>query len=132
LFAVNLKRDYKGTLNRFLTLQISGGDDTTAVLARLRKNLFERGKPDEVALEVGLRHLLLSDMRSAIKSIAQPVLLIHGEKDVITHPGAAKWMNEHLPRSELIILNGCGHAPFLSYPDQFVEHMLRLKGSVTR
>ncbi|WON73320.1 pimeloyl-ACP methyl ester esterase BioH [Nitrosospira sp. Is2] len=132
LFAVNLKRDYKGTLNRFLTLQISGGDDTTAVLARLRKSLFERGKPDEVALEVGLRHLLLSDMRGAIKSIAQPVLLIHGEKDVITHPGAAKWMNEHLPRSELIILNGCGHAPFLSYPDQFVEHMLRLKGSVTR
>jgi pimeloyl-[acyl-carrier protein] methyl ester esterase len=130
LFAVNLKRDYKGTLKRFLTLQISGTGDTTAVLARLRKSLFERGKPDEVALEEGLQLLLLSDMRGAINSIAQPVLLIHGEKDVITHPGAARWMNQQLPHSELVILDDCGHAPFLSYPDQFIEHMLRLKGSV--
>jgi pimeloyl-[acyl-carrier protein] methyl ester esterase len=37
-------------------------------------------------------------------------------------------MNQQLPHSELIILDDCGHAPFLSYPDQFVEHMLRLKG----
>jgi pimeloyl-[acyl-carrier protein] methyl ester esterase len=130
LFAVNLKRDYKRTLNRFLTLQISGEGDTTAVLARLRKSLFERGKPDEVALEEGLQLLLSSDMRGAINSIAQPVMLIHGEKDVITHPGAARWMNQQLPDSELIILNDCGHAPFLSYPDRFVEHMLRLKGSI--
>jgi pimeloyl-[acyl-carrier protein] methyl ester esterase len=130
LFTVNLKRDYKGTLNRFLTLQISGAGDTTAVLARLRKSLFERGKPDEVALEEGLQLLLVSDMRGAINSIAQPVLLIHGEKDVITHPGAARWMNEQLPHSELILLSDCGHAPFLSYPDRFVEYMLRLKGSV--
>jgi pimeloyl-[acyl-carrier protein] methyl ester esterase len=130
LFAVNLKRDYKGTLNRFLTLQISGAGDTTAVLARLRKSLFERGKPDEIALEEGLQLLLLSDMRGGINSIAQPVLLIHGEKDVITHPGAARWMNQQLPHSELIILNDCGHAPFLSYPDRFVEYMLRLKDSV--
>lgn len=130
LFAVNLKRDYKGTLNRFLTLQISGADDTTAVLAQLRKSLFERGKPDKVALEEGLQLLLVSDMRSAINAITQPVLLIHGEKDVITHPGAARWMNEQLPHSELILLSNCGHVPFLSYPDRFVEHMLRLKGSV--
>jgi pimeloyl-[acyl-carrier protein] methyl ester esterase len=132
LFAVNLKRDYKGTLNRFLTLQISGGGDTTAVLARLRKSLFERGKPDEVALEEGLQLLLWSDMRGTLTAIDQPVLLIHGEKDIITHPGAAKWMNQRLPHSELIILDDCGHAPFLSYPDQFVEHMLRLKGSVNQ
>lgn len=128
LFGINLKRDYKETLNRFLTLQISGGRDTTGVLVRLRKSVFERGKPDEVALEEGLRLLLSGDLRATVRAISQPVLLIHGEKDVITHPGAAKWMNHQLPYSELIILDDCGHAPFLSYPDQFVEHMLRLKG----
>jgi pimeloyl-[acyl-carrier protein] methyl ester esterase len=89
--------------------------------------VFERGKPDEVALEEGLRLLLSGDMRATVRAISQPVLLIHGEKDVITHPGAAKWMNQQLPHSELIILDDCGHVPFLSYPDQFVEHMLRLK-----
>jgi pimeloyl-[acyl-carrier protein] methyl ester esterase len=127
LFAINLKRDYKGTLNRFLTLQVSRGGDTTAVLARLRKSIFERGKPDGVALEESLRLLLLSDMRAAIKVINQPVLLMHGKQDVITHPDAAKWMNRELLHSELIVLNDCGHAPFLSHPGQFVEDMLRLK-----
>jgi pimeloyl-[acyl-carrier protein] methyl ester esterase len=115
-------------LNRFLTLQISGGCNTPGVLARLRKSVFERGKPDELALEEGLQLLLSADMRATVRAISQPVLLIHGEKDVITHLGAAKWMNHQLPHSKLIILDDCGHAPFLSYPDQFVEHMLTLKG----
>jgi pimeloyl-[acyl-carrier protein] methyl ester esterase len=126
LFTQNLKRDYPTTMNRFLTLQVSGGSDTASVLSQLRKSLVERREPDGVALEAGLQILLTSDLRGKLEYIQQPVLLVHGENDVITQPGAAKWMNEQLPESELVMLPRCGHAPFLSHSDQFVTNLTRL------
>lgn len=126
LFAQNLKRDYPTTMKRFLTLQVSGGSDTASVLSQLRKCLVERREPDGVALEAGLQTLLTSDLRGKLEYIRQPVLLVHGENDVITHPDAAKWMNGQLPESELVMLPRCGHAPFLSHSDEFVTNLTRL------
>jgi pimeloyl-[acyl-carrier protein] methyl ester esterase len=130
LFAQNLKRDYGTTMKRFLTLQVSGGSDSSSTLSQLRKSLVERREPDEAALEAGLLILLRSDLRDKLKNIRQPVLLLHGENDVITHPEAAKWMNGQLQESELIMLAHCGHAPFLSHPDQFVKSVVRLHDGV--
>jgi pimeloyl-[acyl-carrier protein] methyl ester esterase len=92
--------------------------------------LAERREPDEAALEAGLQILLTSDLREKLKYIQQPVLLLHGENDVITHPSAAKWMNGQLLESELIMLPRCGHAPFLSHPHQFIKSMVRLYDGV--
>jgi pimeloyl-[acyl-carrier protein] methyl ester esterase len=127
LFAQNLKRDYRTTMKRFLTLQVNGGSDTASTLSRLRKSLAERKEPDEAALEAGLQILLTSDLREKLKYIRQPVLLLHGENDVITHPSAAKWMSAQLRESELIMLPHCGHAPFLSHPDQFIKGLIQLR-----
>lgn len=126
LFTRNLRRDCRTTLKRFLTLQVSGSDDTEAELIRLRESLFERGDPDEAALAAGLHILLSTDLREKIGTIGQPVLLFHGENDVITHPDAARWMNQQLQNSQLVMLPACGHVPFLSYPEQFINGMVRL------
>jgi pimeloyl-[acyl-carrier protein] methyl ester esterase len=126
LFMANLKKNYKTTMNRFLTLQIWDGDsrshsDNAATLARLRNNFFQRGIPDEAALQAGLRVLLESDLRGELSGISQPALLLHGENDVIAPPGAARWMHRQLPHSQLIVLPHCGHASFLSHPREFVS-----------
>lgn len=127
LFMENLKRDYKATMNRFLTLAVSGGaSDTTSMLAQLRKNFFQRGTPDADALQAGLQILLTSDLRERLRNIRQQVVLQHGENDVITDPGVARWMDQRLQKSKLIMFPRCGHAPFLSYPDQFVAGIIRL------
>lgn len=128
LFGRNLKRDYATTMRRFLTLQVSGGADATRTLSLLRGSLVERREPDKAALEAGLKILLASDLRNELKHIHQPVLMVHGAQDVITHPNAAKWMNEQFLRSELEMLPQCGHAPFLSYPEQFVSNLARFAG----
>ena len=128
LFGRNLMRDYASTMSRFLTLQVSGGADATRTLSQLRRSLAERKEPDKAALEAGLKILLGGDLRHELKHIHQPVLLVHGEQDVITHPNAAKWMNEQFRRSELEMLAQCGHAPFLSCPEQFVSNIARFAG----
>lgn len=128
LFGRNLKRDYATTMRRFLTLQVSGGADATRALAQLRGSLAERNEPDQAALEAGLQILLESDLRSELEHVHQPVLLLHGDQDVIAHPDGARWMNRQLRCSRLEMLTECGHAPFLSHPDQFVSNIARFAG----
>jgi pimeloyl-[acyl-carrier protein] methyl ester esterase len=120
LFLENLKLNYATTINRFLTLQMSGDHDAAKILSQLRKHFFQRAEPDSGALEKGLKILQDCDLRSRIAAIMQPVLIMHGENDVITHPAAAGWMHQQLPQSWQVMFPHCGHAPFLSYPDQFV------------
>lgn len=120
LFIRNLKRDYISTLNRFFTLQVSGDENTLVLLRQLRKNILRKGIPEEAGLQMGMQILLTTDMRERIKSISQPVSLLHGESDAIVHPNAARWLHENLQNSKLVMLPNCGHIPFLSHTDQFV------------
>ena len=96
LFMQNLKRDYATTLSRFLTLQTDGSSDTTAMLAQLRESFFQRHQPDEAALQAGLQILLTTDLREKLRNVNQWSLVLHGENDVITDLGAARWMNQQL------------------------------------
>ena len=126
LFMKNLNRDYVATLDRFLSLQVKGSIDTTAVLAKLRASFSHDRKLNENSLQAGLQILLTTDLRNKTEKISQPVVLMHGENDIITHPSAARWMHQQLPSSELVMVPGCGHAPFLSNPDQFVTKLIQM------
>lgn len=120
LFWENLKKNYKVTIQRFLTLQMTGDESGVQNVQKLRKRFFERKQPDALGLEQGLAILQTSDLRSRVTKIQQPVLLLHGENDVITHINAAQWMRQQIEKSQLVTFSHCGHAPFLSYPEQFV------------
>ena len=126
LFKQNLEQNYVATINRFLTLQLSGSNDSNSVLAQLRKNFFQYGQPDIGILQAGLEILLTSDLRKKVTQIKQSVLLLHGENDVISPASAAKWMNQQILHSKLVLIPGCGHAPFLSYPDLFISSLYEL------
>ena len=125
LFIKNLKKDYTSTLNRFFTLQISGDVNTNSLLRQLRKSIFREGIPDQDGLQIGVQILLSTDLRRSIKNINQPVTLLHGERDVIVHPNAARWLHENLQDSKLIMLPDCGHIPFLSHTDQFLSSIFQ-------
>lgn len=119
-FAQDLKQDYAATLKRFSALQVSGSSNAGAALAQLRASLLQRSQPDEAGLRAGLQILLETDLRAAINKIVQPVTLLHGENDAIADPGAARWLKRQLKDSKLVMLPRCGHAPFLSHPEQFL------------
>lgn len=120
LFWENLKQNYKATIQRFLTLQMIGDRYAIQNVQKIRKHFFERKQPNAMGLEQGLKILQTSDLRSHIPAIQQPVLLLHGDNDVITHSQAAYWMQQQIARSRLVTFTHCGHAPFLSDPEQFV------------
>jgi len=125
-FARNLEQDYAGTLTRFLSLQVAADEDRS-VLRRLREEMFRYGEPPTAALHAGLRLLRDDDRRAALRGIAQPALVLHGERDRIVPVGAARFLAEHLPSARLETIPGGGHAPFLSHPALFLE---KLRGFV--
>lgn len=59
---------------------------------------------------------------SDLGAIRQPVLVIHGEQDRIIDKRVAEDLTRSLPRAELVVMRGVGHAPQLEAP----RHTARL------
>jgi pimeloyl-[acyl-carrier protein] methyl ester esterase len=124
-FALSLEQDYAGTLKRFLSLQARSGEDAREVIAALRAKLFERGEPSLETLRGGLAILHDLDLRGEVAGIAQPTLVIHGERDTLTPLAAGEWLAQAMPRAELSLMRGSAHAPFLSHRIETLDAMER-------
>jgi 3-oxoadipate enol-lactonase len=49
------------------------------------------------------------DFRSQLKNVKIPVMIIHGEEDLLIPVAIAQHVNENIPESDFIVLNGVGH-----------------------
>lgn len=124
-FSDELEQNHAATLRRFISLQLRGSENERELLSLLRERLFSRGEPDMQALRAGLAILRDVDLRGELRGISQPTLLIAGERDKLTPPAASRYMAQHIPAAQLLELQGAAHAPFLSHPEIFVEHVSR-------
>jgi pimeloyl-[acyl-carrier protein] methyl ester esterase len=128
-FSNAMTQDYQATLKRFLGLQLRGSENERDLLLRLREQLFSRGEPDGAALRGGLEILRDTDLRMQLGQIGQETLLIAGMRDTLTPPAASEYMAQALPNAHLKTVAGAAHAPFLSHPEIFVEHVVEfMKG----
>lgn len=120
-FARSLERDYRGTLLRFLSLQVGGNDSTRALLKALRAQIFDHGEPQPAGLSAGLSILRLSDLRAELVNITVPALIVHGSHDRLTPPAAGEFLATQLPHARLWRVPGAAHAPFLSHASDFAQ-----------
>ena len=118
--AASLHSDYKLTLQRFLAVQSRGSERGREELRAMRGELFEHGEPDRAALAGGLDILRSVDLRPLLPTIQQPTLVLHGRRDTLAPLAAAEYSVAQLPHATLRVINGAGHAPFISHPDEFV------------
>lgn len=118
--ATQLREDYRQTVNDFLELQVRGSADRIAVIEQLRKALFIHGEALPEALEAGLNTLATSDLRPTLAHVRTPTLVIAGQNDRITAPGASKVLAATLPDARYEELRRAAHAPFLSHRKVFV------------
>jgi pimeloyl-ACP methyl ester carboxylesterase len=67
------------------------------------------------------------DLRPLVPGIAAPVLVVVGERDTLTPPGAAGWLADALPRGSLLEVAGAGNFPHIERPEVvmpvIVEHL---------
>jgi len=122
-FSVELEKNYKATLRRFLALQVRGSEGERELLSEMREKLFIRGEPDMDALRGGLNILRDADLRDVVRKIKQPTLVIAGERDKLTLSGASYYLAQKLQNARVAEIKGAAHAPFLSHPKIFNEHL---------
>lgn len=115
-FAHGLATDYVNTVLRFLSLQVSAEERSTL---RALRAAATHSPPQPAALHAGLDLLAATDVRAVLAHIAQPVLIVHGTRDTLARPQAAAALAAALPNAELRLIDGAGHAPFLSHPAAF-------------
>jgi pimeloyl-[acyl-carrier protein] methyl ester esterase len=122
-FAAELEKDHAATLRRFLALQVRGSEGERELLVALREKLFSRGEPHLDALRGGLAILCDADLRGTLLQITQPTLVIAGGRDRLTPPEASHYLAQSLQNARVVVIDGAAHAPFLSHPEIFVEHV---------
>ncbi len=122
-FAALLEADYESTVREFLGLQVQGDEHGRATLRELRKKLLAGGRPRIEALRAGLEILRSADLRDRLREVSVPTLVIAGENDRMTPPGAARVLASTIPDARLNIMERAGHAPFLSHPQAFCRHL---------
>ena len=121
-FARGLAVDHAATVRNFLALQVRGDERSHETLRQLRRNLEAHGPPDPRALEAGLGILGAADLRVDLPRIAVPTLVIAGDHDRLTPPGAGRELAVRLPQARYHSISRSGHAPFLSHgPEVLAE-----------
>lgn len=78
---------------------------------------------------MALDSLANADMRSVLGTIAVPVLIINGDRDLICLPQASDYLAGLISNSSRKTYAGCGHALFLTRKHQFNDDIIRFAGS---
>jgi pimeloyl-[acyl-carrier protein] methyl ester esterase len=118
-FADELRVAWRQTILRFLTLQMRGSEHGHAVLASLRHELFARGEPSRHGLAEALDTLAGGDLRGEVARVAQPALVVSGDRDTLTPAAAGEWLAAALPAGRFELIRGAAHVPFLSHAGAF-------------
>ncbi|PGB04024.1 alpha/beta fold hydrolase [Bacillus toyonensis] len=103
----NLVRKKEGTLKRFYESMFTK-DELKG--NKSFEDIIKDFKGDSIqSLQLGLDYLIETDMREELKEIKAPILLIHGEKDVICPLSAAHSMADNT-NVTLKVVSEAGHA----------------------
>jgi len=120
VMAIRLRRNYTRTMGDFFAGMFAEGELSRESYQRIVKEIVIGGKlPEQEAALKALETLVSSDLRPVLDSITVPVLLVHGSRDGISLPDASRYMERYLTQASLQIMEGTGHAPFLSRPEEF-------------
>lgn len=111
--------DPAGTHARFLGFQVAGSERGRSALRRLRASAECDGIPSTAALTDGLTLLRDSDCRTDLLTTQAPVAVMLGGEDPLVPTALVHELGA--AGVPVRVLDGAGHAPFLSHPERFVE-----------
>lgn len=117
---VRLRRDHHKTMGEFFRGMFVDGEMDQKQYQRIVHEIIMGGHaPDTEAALKSLMILSQVDLRDRLATMEVPVLLVHGDGDTICPASASGYMAQRFPQVTLKIMEGCGHAPFMTRPQEF-------------
>ncbi len=123
-FRSQLNSDFQRTVERFLALQTLGTDSARQDARRLKEVVLAQPMPPVEVLDGGLAILREVDLRDRLPHITQPFLRLYGALDGLVPRRIAAQLDKMLPASPSVVMEKAAHAPFISHPDAFCQHIL--------
>ncbi len=109
--------DFKSTLEWFYSFCFSSHERSRNESNNIIKLLGDLISPlDKDVLLAGLKALMYVDLECLLEEVRMPTLIIHGRDDKVCPAPAADFLMNSLPDARLNIIEGAGHAPFLTQP----------------
>ncbi len=120
-FASALLQDPRGTLKRFLALQVKGAGEARVLLRALNTAQERRPAPHPDGLQQGLDILLQTDLRDSLAQRGVSVRWLFGARDTLVPAQVAAEIAIRSPSASVSVIQGAAHAPFLSHPQRFLQ-----------
>ena len=108
-------------MQRFLSLVALGSPEPRTQAIQLRKMLDERPHVSAETLQAAMRILQETDLRPMIAELHVSACVIHGAGDAVVPTRAARWLAQSLSAASFHLLEGAGHAPFLSHAEKIAS-----------
>lgn len=123
-FARELAGDWRGTLERFLALEVHGSDRARAELRELKQHLYDHGEPAAGALAAGLEILDRTDLRAQLPKLSMPALWLAGARDRLVPAAALEAAAVAMPQARCVRITGGGHAPFIGHRERVLAALV--------
>ncbi len=76
-------------------------------------------------------HFLTRDDTPLLARVAVPTLILNGRQDGVIPPSVAEAAHAAIPRSQLVLLDHCGHFPFIEQPAKTAAAILAFTARVS-
>lgn len=107
-------RDSRKTVHDFIELQFLNQDHKSKIV-------YTPMLPTDA--ELGLTLLQECDFRNQLQSISCKISFVLGQQDAIVPISLAKAIKEQFNISDVMVINHCGHMPFLTHSELFIHHL---------
>lgn len=122
-FGAELSVDLEGVLRRFLALQFMGLGHGRDMVRALYRAMVDAGMASPEALDFGLELLQRLDLRDAFAAQRDSVAVLLGERDRLVPTAVLPHLAEINPEAKLGVVDGAGHAPFLTHGSEVVRFL---------
>ena len=119
-FYAEVIREPSTSLLRFIAIQTRGSKTASQDSRMLRKTLLDPA-PKPIALDVGMKLLLATDLRKELNKVICPVFVLGGERDSLVPKTALSIISKLFMNAKYTAIKKAGHAPFLSHATEFCE-----------
>lgn len=115
------RADYSATVKNFIDACVPEPDSEH--IRRWGRDILLRAEPEAAARM--LESAYEREFKLSLTDITMPTLVIHGSNDRINPVEAGKHIANSIPDAELLILEGVGHVPTMTRPDEVVAAIER-------
>lgn len=126
-FLASLQRDYPAALERFV--QVCTPESGSEPVRRWGRQILKRADPEAAIALYRLSRGV--DLRPDLGRLTLPTLIIHGDRDALVPLEAARYLVQALPDARLVVLEGAGHVPTLTRPQEVAGSLLDFLSEVS-